>query len=92
MKIDPSTRAPVTQPLRNTERTSQTGKAAPADDLSVSINPAAAGLSQTEASGAPFDSERVASLRQAIAEGRFSVRADAVADKLIDSVKELLGR
>ncbi|MBM3114526.1 flagellar biosynthesis anti-sigma factor FlgM [Jeongeupia naejangsanensis] len=92
MKIDPSTRAPIAQPTRNTERTSQTGNAVPADDLSVSINPAAAELGQTDSAGAPFDSERVAALRQAIAEGRFSVRADAIADKLIDSVKELLGR
>ncbi|WP_432720744.1 flagellar biosynthesis anti-sigma factor FlgM [Jeongeupia wiesaeckerbachi] len=92
MKIDPSTRAPLAQPTRNAERTSQTGTAAPADDLSVSINPAAAELGQADSAGAPFDGERVAALRQAIAEGRFSVRADAIADKLIDSVKELLGR
>ncbi|AOX99279.1 flagellar biosynthesis anti-sigma factor FlgM [Jeongeupia sp. USM3] len=92
MKIDSSTRSPAPQTPRNTERTSQTGKAAQADDLSVSINPAAAELGQADAAGAPFDAERVASLRQAIAEGRFSVRADAIADKLIDSVKELLGR
>lgn len=37
------------------------------------------------------DETRVAEIRQAISEGRFSVRADAIADKLMESVKELLG-
>jgi negative regulator of flagellin synthesis FlgM len=35
------------------------------------------------------DAVRVAELKQAISEGRFKVNADAVADRLIDTVKEL---
>ena len=36
------------------------------------------------------DAARVAELKQAISEGRFKVNADAVADRLIDTVKELI--
>ena len=36
------------------------------------------------------DVARVAELKQAISEGRFKVNADAVADRLIDTVKELI--
>lgn len=36
------------------------------------------------------DSARVAEIKQAIAEGRFKVNPEVVADKLIDTVHELL--
>ena len=36
------------------------------------------------------DAARVAELKQAISDGRFKVNAEAVADKLIDTVKELI--
>lgn len=36
------------------------------------------------------DSARVAEIRQAIADGRFKINPDAIADKLVASVKELL--
>lgn len=36
------------------------------------------------------DESRVAEIRKAISEGRFNVRADAIADKLMASVRELL--
>jgi negative regulator of flagellin synthesis FlgM len=36
------------------------------------------------------DAARVAELKQAISEGRFKVNAEAVADRLIDTVKELI--
>lgn len=51
------------------------------------------GLQQLESSLANqpvVDETRVAEIRKAISEGRFSVRADAIADKLMASVKELL--
>lgn len=61
-----------------------------ASTSSESANTAA--TSGVVAQSAPFDAEKVANIRQAIAEGRFTVRADAVADKLLDSVKELLAK
>ena len=36
------------------------------------------------------DAARVAELKQAISDGRFKVNAEAVADRLIDTVKELI--
>jgi negative regulator of flagellin synthesis FlgM len=39
-----------------------------------------------------FDSEKVNRIAQAIREGRFTVNAEAIADKLITNAQELLGR
>jgi negative regulator of flagellin synthesis FlgM len=39
-----------------------------------------------------FDTKRVDEIKQAISEGRFTVNSDAVADKLLASVQELLIR
>lgn len=38
----------------------------------------------------PFDSARVQEIKQAIAEGRFSINANAIADRLIDSARDLI--
>ena len=38
-----------------------------------------------------FDTKKVESVKQAISEGRFKVNSDQVADKLIASVRDLLG-
>jgi negative regulator of flagellin synthesis FlgM len=68
----------------NTERSSSD---------SVTINPLAAKLNQIEQSSKPtFDAERVESLKKAISEGRFTVRTDAIAGKIIQSAQELLGK
>lgn len=39
-----------------------------------------------------FDVDKIEAIKQAIVEGRFNVNADAVADKLLQNVRELLGR
>ncbi|MGC3874858.1 flagellar biosynthesis anti-sigma factor FlgM [Halomonas sp. GXIMD04776] len=38
------------------------------------------------------DTARVAEIRQAISEGRLDIRPERIADGLIDSVRDLLGR
>jgi negative regulator of flagellin synthesis FlgM len=48
--------------------------------------------SNTTAAEAPFDSQRVAEIRQAIAEGRFQVNPEKIAGQLLSGVRELLGR
>lgn len=48
---------------------------------------------ETQFSGSgDFDAKKVEEVRTAIAEGRFKVNAEAVADKLMASVAELLGK
>ena len=49
-------------------------------------------LSQLQTSGAEevFDAAKVDAIKQAIAEGRFTINADAIAERLITSAKELL--
>jgi negative regulator of flagellin synthesis FlgM len=39
----------------------------------------------------PFDAGRVAEIKQAISEGKFSINANAIADRLIVSARELVG-
>ncbi|MEW5783136.1 MAG: flagellar biosynthesis anti-sigma factor FlgM [Pseudomonadota bacterium] len=43
-----------------------------------------------KAGEAPFDVARVDGLRQAIAEGRFQINPERIADRLIDGIRELL--
>ena len=47
---------------------------------------------QLQASGeaSTFDAGRVSEIKQAIAEGRFSINAEAITDRLINSARELV--
>jgi negative regulator of flagellin synthesis FlgM len=59
----------------------------------VKLSPLSAQLQQIEKGMADtpvVDAARVAELKQAISDGRFKVNAEAVADRLIDTVKELI--
>jgi negative regulator of flagellin synthesis FlgM len=47
-------------------------------------------LGKSMAKSPVVDAEKVSAIKQAISEGRFKVNNDVVADKLIDSVKELI--
>ena len=68
------------QPIAETER--------------VQLSDLGAKLSQLESqfSGSDFDVKKVEEIRNAISEGRFKVNSDAVADKLLSSVSDLLGK
>ena len=94
MKIDQAGNA-LPQPLgRSVDRGTKAVKVSDSsDDDNVTINPAAAQLSKLGGgSGQVFDSERVQALRQAISEGRFAVRTDVIADRLISNVKDFLAK
>lgn len=58
----------------------------------VDISPISVRLAGVGAGEAPVDAKRVAEIRQAIAEGRFQIRPERIADGLIGSVRELLDR
>jgi negative regulator of flagellin synthesis FlgM len=60
----------------------------------VQLSDMATRLNQLESrfSTSDFDAKRVEEVRSAIAEGRFKVDSDAVADRLLASVSELLGK
>jgi len=47
-------------------------------------------LVDSVASTSTVDKEKVAAIKQAISEGRFKINNDVVAERLIDSVKELI--
>ncbi|MEO7402659.1 MAG: flagellar biosynthesis anti-sigma factor FlgM [Burkholderiales bacterium] len=57
-------------------------------DLSTRI----AEMESRLAAGEGFDTTKVEAIKQAISEGKFKVNADAVADKLLENVRDLLGR
>ncbi len=46
---------------------------------------------QSSGEAPAFDAKRVAEIKQAIAEGRFTINAEAIADRLIESASELIG-
>lgn len=61
----------------------------------VSLSELASKLQSLEselAAGAPFDAARVDEIKQAIRDGHFKVNAEVVADRLIESMKELLAK
>ena len=59
----------------------------------VALSSTAANLISGVAQASPeFDTEKVARISNAIAEGKFSVNAEAIADKLIANAQELLGK
>ncbi len=60
---------------------------------SVSLSDLAGRLQSLEAemaAGAPMDAGKVEEIKQAIREGRFKVNPEVVAERLIQSMKELL--
>lgn len=71
------------------------GGTAKAGGETVTLSELASRLQSLEsemAAGQPFDAARVEEIKQAIRDGRFKVNAEVVADRLIESMKELLAR
>ena len=95
MKIDPTlkTVAPSAaheQRLHNEKAPAQPG-AKPRGD--VELSSLSTHLHEIEAgmdTGQAVDSSRVAEVKRAIAEGRFEINAEKIADRLIDATREFL--
>lgn len=90
MKIDSSikpTSAPPSNRVKSQQRAENGGAPAASDEVRLS---SLAGELQAGDSQPPVDAARVAEIKQAIAEGRFSINAGAIADRLIDTARELV--
>lgn len=65
------------------------------ESANVSISDLAAQLHSIEAelsTSEPFDASRVEEIKQAMRDGQFKVNPEVVADRLIESMKQLLAR
>lgn len=101
MKIDkPGKPLPANLAGEGVAHTANKGKSSPpimarqSGDTSVSLGSTAAHLRNMESSmaGAPVvNAAKVAEIKQAIADGRFKVNAEAVADRLLETVRDLIG-
>ena len=89
MKIESSTKA-SSGPLVSEARSQASAKTtvSPSGD-DVRLSGAAAQLFATD-NEQTFDTARVSEIKQAIAEGRFTINAGAIADRLISSARELV--
>jgi negative regulator of flagellin synthesis FlgM len=73
-----------------TERRTGSAPANGASEPSAKVELSSAATAPTEESS--FDQAKVDRIATAIREGRFTIDADAIADKLIGNARELLGR
>jgi negative regulator of flagellin synthesis FlgM len=88
MKIESSTKAGAT-PIKET-RAHSASKTSSATNDDVQLSAVSAQLIAAEDEQV-FDAARVSEIKQAIAEGRFTINAGAIADRLIASAKDLVG-
>ena len=88
MKIEHSAKLTNTSVVKENRATNVKTQAKSSDDVQLSSVAAQLAASESEA---PFDANRVAEIKQAISEGRFSINAGAIADRLIASAQELVG-
>jgi negative regulator of flagellin synthesis FlgM len=58
----------------------------------VDISSLSAQLQEVGAGEAPVNAQRVAEIKQAISEGRFQINPERIADGLLASVRDMLGR
>jgi negative regulator of flagellin synthesis FlgM len=82
MKIDSTYNLASTPPTRT--------PAKPATKNAVGEQVQLSDAAQIKASDTPVDSSRVQEIKQAIAEGRFRVNPEAIADRLISTAQELI--
>lgn len=87
MKIEPSTKPNAAQLVKETRGSSVRKPESASDDVRLSSLASQLLASENVVS---FDADRVAEIKQAISEGKFSINADAIADRLIASARELL--
>ena len=98
MKIDSGVKSVGTSTTANRSATASNARqrqAAAGGAERVDISSLSARLQTVVAemgSDSPVDAGRVAEIRQAISEGRFTVNPERIADGLLQSVREMLGQ
>ncbi len=95
MKIDKTTAPLPSAQIGELAPRSSNAKPAGSSESSTSVNLSAASANlrtiESGVSGTPsVNASKVAEIKQAIAEGRFQVNSGAVADSLINSVKDMI--
>lgn len=97
MKIDSSikslTRSGAQAPAARPGATPAAGAGVSAGASQVQLSPQATALLGAESvlnETAVVDTKRVAEIKQAIAEGRFSINPEKIADGLLDNVRQML--
>jgi negative regulator of flagellin synthesis FlgM len=95
MKIDKNTPLPASQigelaPRANAKANKEPGNAATPGSTNVQLGGQLRSLGNSVANTPVVNREKVDAIKQAISEGRFKINNEVVADRLIDSVKELI--
>jgi negative regulator of flagellin synthesis FlgM len=96
MKIDNSIKTAVVSPMGETparpDKTGQRteGAAAPNDHDNVQLSAQLRNIEKNVASGEVFNAARVEEIKKAISEGHFVVNPDKVADRLLETVRDLI--
>ena len=88
MKIESSTKPAGAPPIKET-RANPASKTSSATNDDVQLSAVSAQLIAAD-DAQVFDAARVSEIKQAIADGRFTINAGAIADRLIASTKELI--
>lgn len=83
-------RAATRKPEAAATETVRQAASAPAASAQVEISSAAKLAASAGADDGSFDAAKVARISQAITEGKFTINANAIADKLVANAQELL--
>lgn len=97
MKIDNSVKGTPSTATSGATRQQAANKSPAAPDSPASSQVrlsslASLGVDKVLADTPVTDAGKIAEIKQAIAEGRFAVNADKIADGLLDSVRQMLGK
>jgi negative regulator of flagellin synthesis FlgM len=87
-KVQRTSKAAGKTAARGASASSGSGSGTDKVELSSIAGVLAGGAAETP----PVDSARIEAIKQAIREGRFVVNPEAIADKLIASVRDLVGK
>ncbi len=98
MKIDNTSKSPtgvgISDKRSAVKAAPGEGKATPVDSADVKLSSLSAQMhtigSGLTSTGSVVDAAQVAEIKRAIAEGKFTINPEVIADRLLDSVRELI--